>query len=37
VWEDLFATDQEAYAEFEHTLEVEGIRSFLERPSGRPH
>jgi hypothetical protein len=37
VWDDLVATDQEAYAEFYQTLESEGIRSFGERPSGRPH
>jgi hypothetical protein len=37
VWDDLFATDQEAYAEFYRTLEKEGIRSFSDRPSGRPH
>lgn len=37
VWDGLFATDQEAYVEFQRTLEVEGIRSFAERPAGRPH
>ena len=37
VGEELFATDQEAYAEFQDTLEIEGIRSFAERPTGRPH
>jgi hypothetical protein len=37
VWEDLFATDQEAYREFQRTLDVEGIHSFAERPKGRPH
>ena len=37
VWDHLFATDGEAYAEFYRTLEVEGIRSFAERPPGRPH
>jgi len=37
VWDDLFATDQEAYREFQRTLEVEGIRSFAERPTGRLH
>jgi hypothetical protein len=36
VWDDLFSTDQDAYAEFHRTLETEGIRSFAERPSGRP-
>lgn len=35
VWEDLFATDADAYAEFCRTLEEEGIRSFMERPAGR--
>jgi len=34
VWDDLFATDEEAYAEFYRTLETEGIRSFAERPAG---
>jgi hypothetical protein len=28
--DDSFATDQDAYDEFYRTLEVEGIRSFLE-------
>jgi hypothetical protein len=37
VWDDTFATDEDAYAEFYRTLELEGIRSFGERPSGRPH
>jgi len=37
VWEVLFATDQEAYGEFQRTLEMEGIHSFAERPTGRPH
>lgn len=37
VWDDLFATDQEAYREFQRTLEAEGIRSFAERPTGPPH
>ena len=32
VWDDLFVTDKEAYAEFYRTLEREGIRSFAERP-----
>jgi C4-type Zn-finger protein len=30
VWEDRFATDKEAYAEFYRTLETDGIKSFLE-------
>jgi hypothetical protein len=37
VWDETFATDQEAFAEFYRKLETEGIRSFAERPSGRPH
>lgn len=37
VWEDLFATDKDAYAEFYRALEEEGIRSFAERPPGRPN
>jgi len=36
VWEDLFATDNEARDEFFRTLDVEGIRSFSEdRPSSK--
>jgi hypothetical protein len=31
VWDDLFATDHEALAEFSRTLEAEGIQSFLTR------
>ncbi|SHK60787.1 hypothetical protein SAMN05444321_0029 [Bradyrhizobium lablabi] len=38
VWEDLFATDQEARDEFYRTLELEGIHSFAEdRPSESLH
>jgi hypothetical protein len=37
VWDDTFPTDKDAYTEFQQTLETEGIRSFAERPSGRPH
>ena len=37
VWDDLFATDQDAYAEFVKTLETEGIRSFSEEANGRLH
>jgi hypothetical protein len=29
VWDDLFATDHGAFAEFSQTLETEGIQSFL--------
>jgi hypothetical protein len=36
VWDDLFALDQDAYAEFVKTLETEGIQSFSEA-SGTPH
>lgn len=38
VWEDRFATDKEAYAEFYRTLETDGIRSFLEeQPESTKH
>ena len=37
VWDELFVTDRDAYAEFYSTLESEGIASFAERPSGRAH
>jgi hypothetical protein len=30
VWDDLFPTDRDAYAEFEQTLASDGIRSFSE-------
>ena len=30
VWDDLFPTDEEAYAEFERAVAEEGIRTFLE-------
>ena len=30
VWDDLFATDEEAYAEFERTVAEEGMRTFLD-------
>ncbi len=36
VWDDRFATDQDAYDEFYRTLEVEGIRSFLDEQPGSP-
>ena len=32
VWDDTFPTDKDAYAAFYRTLEIEGIRSFLEQP-----
>ena len=31
VWDDTFANDQDAYAEFYRTLELEGIRSIVEQ------
>lgn len=34
VWEDRFATDKEAYAEFYRVLETDGIESFLEDQPG---
>jgi len=37
VWDQTFAKDQDAYAEFQRTLEAEGIHSFAERPSGMAH
>jgi hypothetical protein len=38
VWEDRFATDKEAYAEFYRVLETDGIGSFLEdQPESRKH
>jgi hypothetical protein len=37
VWQDLFETDREAYAEFQRTLEIAGFHSFAQRPTGRPH
>ena len=30
VWDDLFSSDEEAYAEFERTVAKEGIRTFLD-------
>jgi hypothetical protein len=30
VWDDLFPSDEEAYAEFERTVAEEGIRTFLD-------
>lgn len=34
VWEDLFATDQEALDEFRSVVEAAGLASFREAPSG---
>ena len=36
VWDDLFASDKEAYAEFERTLAEEGIRAFLDNANVIP-
>jgi hypothetical protein len=30
VWDELFLTDEEAYAEFERTVSEEGMRTFLD-------
>jgi hypothetical protein len=35
VWKGSFETDKEAYAEFQRTLDLEGIRSFASRPFGK--
>lgn len=37
LWEDRFATDSDAYAEFYQTLGTEGIKSFLEQPGSAKH
>jgi hypothetical protein len=29
VWDDLFTTDRDAYAEFQRTIDTEGIATFL--------
>ena len=31
VWDDLFASDDEAYAEFERTVAEEGMQAFLDK------
>ena len=31
VWDELFATDEDAYAEFERTAAEEGMRAFLDK------
>lgn len=33
VWEQTFADDHEAYEAFEHALNEDGIRSFVEAPT----
>jgi hypothetical protein len=39
VWDELFATDEDAYAEFERTVAEEGMQAFLDKgkviPFGR--
>ena len=30
-WDELFATDEDAYAEFERTVAEEGMRAFLHK------
>ena len=36
VWDDLFDSDEEAYAEFQQTVEEEGIRAFLDNQNVIP-
>jgi hypothetical protein len=36
VWDDLFASDDEAFAEFERTVAEEGMRTFLDKESVIP-
>ena len=36
VWDDLFDSDDEAYAEFQQTVEEEGIRAFLDNQNVIP-
>ena len=36
VWDDLFASDDEAYAEFERTVADEGMRTFLDKENVNP-
>jgi hypothetical protein len=35
VWEESFATDRDAYAEFLNALETEGVRTFFDDTDGR--
>ena len=37
VWDDLFATEQDAYAAFIKTLATDGIHSFSEEATGQLH
>ena len=32
-WDELFATDQDAYLAFDQAVEADGIRSFVEAPT----
>jgi len=36
VWDDLFASDEEAYAEFERTVAEEGMQAFLDKSNVIP-
>ena len=36
VWDDLFASDDEAFGEFERTVAEEGIRTFLDKENVIP-
>ena len=36
VWDDLFDSDDEAYAEFQRTVEEEGMRAFLDNQNVIP-
>ena len=36
VWDDLFDSDDEAYAEFQQTVEEEGMRAFLDNKNVIP-
>ncbi len=36
VWDDLFASDAEAFAEFERTVAAEGMRTFVDKSNVIP-
>jgi len=36
VWDDLFASDEDAFAEFQRTVDEEGMRSFLDNENVIP-
>ena len=36
VWDDLFDSDEDAYAEFQQTVEEEGMWAFLDNQNGIP-